>query len=542
MWTDSRYSVPVENSFVMLGENETGRDGFTMVQSKRRKRNDTEQSSNRSVFMNCSTDDKLNMIFDELKYIRGCQEQTNRGMISFQNGFRGISEKLTQVVNITNKNTSLMKTLAYKSIDIEARSRRNNLIFWGIHESYNENCFALIRDFIDNHLDLDPNGMYLSRAHRLGPRKIGHQNPKRPIIVNFRDFCDTEEVMGRAHMLKHTPFSIGYDLPKEIKDARKKLWDELKLAKSRQPRAKCQILYPAKLVVDGKVVRDEFPDWTEVMKSSRLADFSHIDNNFHFDQPSFEPSVAPQQTGSNACASTSRDHVLINSVPMNEMVLNENVPSGDCDMDQSVCSGGSDNAIGLPQVQPANNRQNCEQQKQQLTSVEGPLLLDFEQVPPLSTSTVCNRENESRSSSPIVSTEKNDRPLLQPAIFRPYDNCSGKSLSSISKHDNDRNEQVSLPVEMSLEKRCQKERISRPLQRGYRRVQSLSVPRTNQITSRDKTENPNSIAANNRNTGENDSSQSKQTCNNSTITRESSHREPKNSDTCESRQGNTHRS
>ena len=171
------------------------------------------------------------------------------------------------------------------------------------------------------------------------------------------------------------------------------------------------------------------------MKSSRVAVFSYIDNNVYFDQPnvhSFEPSVAPQQTGSNACASTLHDHVVINPVPMNEMALNENVSSGDCDMDQSVCSGGSDNTTRLQQLEPADKRQKGEQQKQQLTSVESPLVLDFEQVPPVSTKNVGNNENESRSRSPIVCTEKYDRPLLQPAILRPYDKCSGKALSSIS--------------------------------------------------------------------------------------------------------------
>ena len=89
--------------------------------------------------------------------------------------------------------------------------------------------------------------MYLAHAHRLGPNRIGQCNPKRPIIVNFRDFCDTELIMSRAHMLKNTPFSVGYDLPKEIHEARKKLWDELKSIKSAKPRVKFQILYPAKL-------------------------------------------------------------------------------------------------------------------------------------------------------------------------------------------------------------------------------------------------------------------------------------------------------
>ena len=140
----------------------------------------------------------------------------------------------------------MLKTLAYiKSIDIEAGSRRNNLIFWGLLENRDEKCFALIRQFIKNELDLDANKMYLARAHRLGPVKVGFGLRKRPLIVNFRDYCDTEAIMRNAHLLRRTPFSVDYDFPKEISTARKVLWNEIKSIKSRQPNAKCQIVYPA---------------------------------------------------------------------------------------------------------------------------------------------------------------------------------------------------------------------------------------------------------------------------------------------------------
>ena len=229
-------------------------------QMNKRKRNNTEQSDLQiNEFICSSSDDKLNLIFQELRSIRGNQEQTNNGMLNFQENFLQIHQKLEQVVNVTNRNTDLLKTLAYKSIDQEARSRWNNLIFWGISENYEENCFSLIREFIKNHLDLDSDRMYLARAHRLGQRKIGYRNPKRPIIVNFRDFCDVESIMSRSYLLKNTQFSVGYDLQNEINEARKRLWEETKSIKSKQPRSKCQIVYPAKLVVDGRVFRDEFP-------------------------------------------------------------------------------------------------------------------------------------------------------------------------------------------------------------------------------------------------------------------------------------------
>ena len=119
--------------------------------------------------------------------------------------------------------------------------------------------------------------MYLARAHRLGPVKRFAGIRKRPIIVNFRDYCDTQYIMSNAHLLRGTPFSVDHDLPKEISAARKLLWDEIKSIKRSKPSAKCQIIYPAKLSVDGKIVGDEFPDWSEALRGSRLGDFSHIE-------------------------------------------------------------------------------------------------------------------------------------------------------------------------------------------------------------------------------------------------------------------------
>lgn len=82
-------------------------------------------------FVNASFEHKLNYMFEELRGIR--MEQVNCGhrLASFEQSLTGMSEKLVQVANVTNSQSEFMKTLAYRSIDIEARSRRNNLIFRG---------------------------------------------------------------------------------------------------------------------------------------------------------------------------------------------------------------------------------------------------------------------------------------------------------------------------------------------------------------------------------------------------------------------------
>ena len=78
-------------------------------------------------------------------------------MSKIQDSFRCSSdESLGHVIKATNRHTDMRKTLAYKSIDQEARSRREkkNLFSGGLAESPRENCYDIIRDFIKNQMDL----------------------------------------------------------------------------------------------------------------------------------------------------------------------------------------------------------------------------------------------------------------------------------------------------------------------------------------------------------------------------------------------------
>ena len=61
-----------------------------------------------------------------------------------------------------------LKVLAYKSIDIEARSRRKNLVFHGLAESRSEDCYRVLRDFLWSEMSLDIEDLGIERLHRLG--------------------------------------------------------------------------------------------------------------------------------------------------------------------------------------------------------------------------------------------------------------------------------------------------------------------------------------------------------------------------------------
>ena len=91
--------------------------------------------------------------------------------------------------------------------------------------------------------------------------------------------------MSKVFLLKGTSFSVDYDLPKDINEARKALWSELKHIESPNPKAKVQIVYPAKLLVDSKVVRDQLPEWAAALKGDRLGDCAYVNENALFERP-----------------------------------------------------------------------------------------------------------------------------------------------------------------------------------------------------------------------------------------------------------------
>ncbi|MEW8546070.1 MAG: hypothetical protein AB2693_21320 [Candidatus Thiodiazotropha sp.] len=216
-------------------------------------------------FKSLSINDKLESIFLGLQDVRS----TNTRLLQAEQTVREIHES-------TRVNTDRINILAYKSIDIEARQRRNNLIFWGIPEGINEDPMTVLAEFMSDKLGLDPDAICIQRAHRVGKlnrsRNRSATITHRPLIAAFRDYQDVELVISNAGKLKGSAFGINRDYPQEIVNARKVLYREKKLLKSQNPSANISIQYPAKLVVNGRTEQDMFPEWFTLMRRSRLAD------------------------------------------------------------------------------------------------------------------------------------------------------------------------------------------------------------------------------------------------------------------------------
>lgn len=160
------YAVPTQNTFGPLSEwvgvsmnmdNEFGYQeqmDFIATQSKRRRCNTGTNS-----FAALSLDDKLLHMYEKLNSL----EQTNKSIESIAHCVTQTSSKVDHMNMRVDNHEQFLKLLAYKSIDIEARSRRRNLLFHGLAEHRNENCAAIVRDFLWDEMGLDADD-FLHRA------------------------------------------------------------------------------------------------------------------------------------------------------------------------------------------------------------------------------------------------------------------------------------------------------------------------------------------------------------------------------------------
>jgi hypothetical protein len=241
-----------------LSQDETDISDWVQATNNRKKKRFSTGNGERhdiNTFDKLSTDDKLSAMFATMSDIGQKVDQCLH-----------LSHKVHGLENQMSEHHSRLTLLEYKSLDLEARSRRNNLIFGGLPEIKDEDCHSTIANFLSEHLGIDQCPT-MPRVHRLGRYKKGSN---RPIIAFFLDSRDTEYVVSRAKMLKGTNFNINRDFPKEIASARKLLWPKYKFLRNEYPESVISIAYPAKLIKDGKVVANVFPNWDYIMQSDRI--------------------------------------------------------------------------------------------------------------------------------------------------------------------------------------------------------------------------------------------------------------------------------
>lgn len=126
-----------------------------------------------------------------------------------------------------------IENLESKIDDLENRSRRNNLIIYGLNEEQDETSEMLEKTVnqkvIKDILEMNP--VEIERVHRIGKPD---PNKTRPIIFKLLDWRQKSQILARGRKLKDTGVSIGEDFSKRVRDIRKKLWASAKTNRENQ--------------------------------------------------------------------------------------------------------------------------------------------------------------------------------------------------------------------------------------------------------------------------------------------------------------------
>ena len=153
---------------------------WALVRSKRQHFNTGSPAAGTGQinFATLNVDEKLSHIVEKLNSL----ERSNNEILKMSQKLKSLQVKVDSTDQGKVNHELFLKVLAYKSFDIEARSRRCNLVFHGMSESKNENLSDEMRNFMWYEMGLTYDDFYIHRVHRLGSlykakQRNGTENP-----------------------------------------------------------------------------------------------------------------------------------------------------------------------------------------------------------------------------------------------------------------------------------------------------------------------------------------------------------------------------
>ena len=179
-------------------------------------------SSNNKI-MNDRLDKLSNDICDFKHSLEFTQHEFTTKIKNVNEELKLIKEQLVPL----NEGERCMEEIKNKLVDLEDRSRRQNLRIDGINEEPNESwdeCKKKVQDLFKETLGIEER-IEIDRAHRTGTRRGGKQ---RTIILKLSSCKDKTIILKNGKRLKGTGIYLYEDFSRETMELRKKLWEDVK--------------------------------------------------------------------------------------------------------------------------------------------------------------------------------------------------------------------------------------------------------------------------------------------------------------------------
>ncbi|XP_064470057.1 protein unc-13 homolog C-like [Ornithodoros turicata] len=134
-----------------------------------------------------------------------------------------LSTEVKDVQGSLSATSSEIATLRARIDDLEGRSRRDNLVFYGITNTSNKmwkESEEKMRIMCHDNLGVTVHSEQIERAHRVGRLQ---ESKTCPIIVKFSSYKTKEAILRNAFKLKGTALVVSEDFTTSVRNARRKL-------------------------------------------------------------------------------------------------------------------------------------------------------------------------------------------------------------------------------------------------------------------------------------------------------------------------------
>ncbi|XP_077528033.1 uncharacterized protein LOC144139611 [Haemaphysalis longicornis] len=198
---------------------------------------------------------QLSDIAADILEIKNVKAQTNQRLSAIDKKLEKISGFEKQVSDCVKKIASLednLQAVTKKLDELENRSRRSNLIIYGVEEKPDESPETLLsvvsKEIFEGILKVNTGD--IEKIHRLGKQSTEDVNKIKPIILKFSNNQDKTKIFKNCSKLKGSGYSISDDFSRTMRDVRKKLWDRTK--ENRDKGEKVVLVYD-KVSINGKL-------------------------------------------------------------------------------------------------------------------------------------------------------------------------------------------------------------------------------------------------------------------------------------------------
>ena len=185
---------------------------------------------------------RLDQLCDSITSVKTGVEELKESLSFTQNDidqrFSNINEKVqnlekelsstkekVRVIQMTEPTWAL--EIRRKLVDLEDRSRRNNLRILGIKEDPRESweeCENKIYNLLGEKLEMNTSNITIERAHCVGENS---NDKERAIVVQFSFYKEKINILRNYKKLKGTKISIFEDFSQEAMQIRKEKWKEV---------------------------------------------------------------------------------------------------------------------------------------------------------------------------------------------------------------------------------------------------------------------------------------------------------------------------